>query len=480
MIYDYDMIVIGGGAAGLTAAGMSALLGAKTLLIERDRLGGDCTWVGCIPSKTLLCAAKAAHTMKTADRFGLDPVQPQIQFSKVMEHVRHTRRGIYDEADAPPHLEKLGVEILRGSARFQDPHTLEVLDASQTTRRLTARFFVIATGSRPKTPDFTVSPLTNETMFELESQPKRLLIMGAGPVGVEMAQAFARLGSEVTVVAPRDRILPRDEPARARTLQKCLCREGVSFLLGQKVTGLEKYEDGLVAELENRRTLECDAALAAIGREPVVNSLQLEMAGVRHGPKGIHIDRHCQTSQRHVFASGDVTGRYQFTHMGEHMSKIAVTNVLLRWPKSLDEKHVVWSTFTEPELAHLGRSEEDLQRHRTKYSVYRFPFSRLDRAITEEAATGEVKVFADPVGRILGASILGAHAGEMITEYALAMRNGIRLSRIAETIHPYPTYMLGNRRAADQFPARQLDSTLLGVWGRILRYRGQRRGSAVL
>jgi pyruvate/2-oxoglutarate dehydrogenase complex dihydrolipoamide dehydrogenase (E3) component len=480
MGYDYDMVVIGGGAAGLTAAGMAALLGAKTVLIEEHRLGGDCTWVGCVPSKTLLRAAKAAHEMKTADRFGLIPVQPEIPFSQVMEHVRRTRELIYKDADAPPNLEKLGVEVLIGSARFADPHTIEIQNTAGKPRRLSSRFFVIASGSRPKMAGFSAPALTNETIFELESQPKRLLIMGAGPVGIEMAQAFERLGSEVLVVAPGDRILPRDDPAQARKLGEHLSREDVSFILGQRVTALEKRGADLVAMLQDGRTLACDAALAAIGRVPASKGLQLEKAGVRFGEKGIGVDARCRTSQRHIYAVGDVTGRYQFTHMGEHMSKVAITNAILRWPKKLDEKHVVWSTFTDPELAHLGESESDLQRRQARYSRYLFPFEKLDRAVTETETTGEVKVFTDRSGKILGASILGAHAGEMIAEYALAMRNGIRLSQIADTIHPYPTYMLGNRRAADRFVARQLDSPLLAILGKVLGYRGERRGSTVL
>jgi pyruvate/2-oxoglutarate dehydrogenase complex dihydrolipoamide dehydrogenase (E3) component len=480
MSYDYDMVVIGGGGAGLTAAGMAALLGAKTVLIEEHRLGGDCTWVGCVPSKTLLRAAKAAHEMKTADRFGLVPVRPEIPFWQVMQHVRRTREHVYNNADAPPNLEKLGVEVILGSARFTDPHTIEIQNTAGKPHQLTSRFFVIASGSRPKAPGFSAPVLTNETIFELESQPKRLVIIGAGPVGIEMAQAFERLGSEVTVVAPGDRILARDDPGQASKLQEYLRREGVSFILGQRVIGLGKRADDLVAMLQDGRTLACDAALAAIGREPAIKGLLLEKAGVRFSGKGIEVDAHCRTSQRHIYATGDVTGRYQFTHMGEHMSKVAITNAILRWPKKLDEKHVVWSTFTDPELAHLGESEADLQRRQARYSQYRFPFEKLDRAVTETETTGEVRVFTDQSGKILGVSILGAHAGEMIAEYALAMRNGIRLSRIADTIHPYPTYMLGNRRAADRFVARQLDSPLLALLGKIFGYRGERRGSSVL
>lgn len=475
MIYEYDMIVIGGGAAGLTAAGMSALLGARTALVEKDRLGGDCTWTGCIPSKTLLRAGRVAYLMRTADRFGLAAAEPQVDFRRVMDHVRETRRQIYEAADAPPHLEKLGVEVIAGNAQFVDDHTVEA-----GSRRLTSRFFVIATGSRPRTGEFAETPLTNETIFELQRQPKRLVIMGAGPVGIEMAQAFQRLGSAVTVVAAEDRILPRDDEAHARQLQNILEREGVTFVRRQKVAKLEKRDGVLAAILENGAAVPCDAALAAMGREPVTGGLRLGNAGVDADKTGIPVDSRCRTSQRHIFAAGDVTGRFQFTHMAEHMAKIAVTNAILRWPKKLDYRRVVWSTFTEPELAHLGESEEQLHKQNRKFDVFRFAFSELDRAVTDNKLEGEVKVFAGRSGRILGASILGTHAGELITEYALAMRHGIRLGQIADTIHPYPTYMLANRRAADKFTAKNLDSPLLGWLSRMLRYRGTRKGSRAL
>jgi len=480
MAYDYDMIVIGGGAAGLVAAGMSALLGAKTAIIEEHKLGGDCTWAGCIPSKTLLRAAKAAHEMRTAGRFGLIPAAPDVPFSLVMERVRTVRQHVYEDADAPPNMEKLGVEVIVASARFIDPHTVEIRGRSGEGRRVTSRYFVIATGSRPKAPDFAVPCLSNETLFELTSQPKRLLVIGGGPVGTEMAQAFQRLGSSVTVVAPGGHILPRDDPEQAAILQQRLAGEGVSCILGRKVEALDRDADGLIAKVDDGRLVRCDAALAAIGRQPNVTNLGLENAGVIVGKKGVEVDNHCRTSQKHIYACGDVTGRYQFTHMAEHMSKTAVTNAILRWPAKLDDKHVVWCTFTEPELARLGESEEDLRKRQAKCSVYRFPFTKLDRAITEGETTGEVKVFADSSGRILGASILGVNAGEMIAGYALAMRNGLRLAQISGTIHPYPTYVLGNRRAADQWYTKQLDSPLLGLLGRVFGYRGQRKGSAAL
>ncbi|HEX4167033.1 MAG TPA: NAD(P)/FAD-dependent oxidoreductase [Bryobacteraceae bacterium] len=477
MSYQYDMIVIGGGAAGLTAAGMSALLGAKTALIERQRLGGECTWTGCIPSKTLLRTAKAVHQIKTAERFGLTATEAQFEFLKIMDHVRATRRHVYENTDAPPEIEKLGVEVIAGSARFLNSHAIEIfVESSGISRRLSSRFFIIATGSRPRTPGFSENTLTNETIFELKAQPRRLLVMGAGPVGVEMAQAFTRLGSEVRIITPGKRILPRDDAEHAGHLQEQLASEGVAFIFERKVAS---FDEG-AATLDSGEVLMCDTLLAAMGREPRVEDLQLQDAGVQCGESGIEIDRRCRTSQRNIYAVGDVTGKYQFTHMAEHMSKVAVTNTILRWPQALDEKHLVWATFTDPELAHLGESELELRERGKQFGVYRFAFSELDRAITDNETRGEVKVFADRRGRILGASILGAKAGEMISEYALAMRHGLRLTQIANTIHPYPTYLLANRKAADRFVARQLDSPLLELLGRILRYRGQRRGSRVL
>jgi pyruvate/2-oxoglutarate dehydrogenase complex dihydrolipoamide dehydrogenase (E3) component len=368
------------------------------------------------------------------------------------------------------------VEVIAAGASFADPYTVEIRDPSGALRRLTSRYFVIAAGSRPITPNFAVRCLTNETLFELTSQPKRLLVIGAGPVGVEMAQAFQRLGTSVTMVASRAHILPKDDPELTGVLQQTLVQEGVAIKPGRKVTSLENHAEELIATMDNGETILCDAALAAIGREANVGELALRNAGVTVGKHGIEIDSRCRTSQAHIYASGDVTGRYQFTHMAEHMSKVAVSNAILHWPKTLDDKHVVWSTFTEPELARLGESEDDLRKRGAKYSVYRFPFTKLDRAITEGETTGLVKALANSSGRILGASILGSNAGEMIAEYALAMRNGLRMPRIADTIHPYPTYMLGNRRAADEWYTRQLDSPLLGLLGKLFGYRGRRLG----
>jgi len=480
MKYDYDLVVIGGGSAGLVAAGMSALLGAKTMLVEQHRLGGDCTWYGCVPSKALLKAAKIAHCMRTADRYGLTACAPEFDFGEVMARVREIRQSVYEHADAPENFERMGVKVVEAQARFLDPHGIELTDRDGGIQKITSKSFVIATGARPVNPGFAAVALTNETIFELTSRPERLLVLGAGPIGIEMAQAFHRLGSSVTVVAPGAAILPRDEPELSGMLKTSLEDEGISFLLGNRVTAAEQEGSSLSATLDDGRKIACDAILAAIGREPGVQGLGLENAGVVTTKKGIAVNNRCRTSQNHIYASGDVTGRFQFTHMAEHMSKVAVTNAILRIPKFLDEKHVTWATFADPELARVGSSEDELQKRGAKYSVYRFPFTRIDRAIAERETTGMIRVLADKPGRILGASILGAHGGEMIAEYAVAMRHGLRLAQISDTIHPYPTYMLGNRQAADQWSFKRLDSPLLGLLGRILGYRGVRKGSSAL
>ena len=475
---DYDLVAIGGGAAGLVAAGMSALLGAKTALVEQHRLGGDCTWTGCVPSKTLLHAAKLAHQIRTGGEYGIRTGSLEVDFRTVIGKVRQTRQHIYEEADAPPNMEKLGVEVILSSARFADPHTLELTDSSGRISRLTSRYFVIATGSRPKTPQANAPLLTNESIFEMDELPRRLLILGAGPIGVEMAQAFSRLGSEVTVAAPDERILPRDDWELATQLQEVLRGEGVRFLLKRIAAKIDKRPGGVVATLDDDSTIACDAVLAAIGREPVVERLDLAKAGVKTGKRGIEIDRRCRTSQQHIYASGDVTGKFLFTHMAEHMSKVAVSNAILHLRRKLDDSHVPWCTYCDPELAHVGASEESLrERHEYQYEVYRFAFSHIDRATTEGQTNGMVKVLANRRGKILGASILGANAGEMIAEYALAMRNGLTLANIADTIHPYPTYSLGNRQAADRWYTKKLTPALIRTLQLVFRYRGSASAS---
>lgn len=473
--YDYDLIVIGGGAAGLTASGFGALMGAKTALIEADKLGGDCTWTGCIPSKTLLKTARIAHHMRTADRYGLQAFEPRFEFSAILDRVHKVQQQVYQDSDAPPNMERLGVEVLSAHARFVDPHTVEI-----PGKRLSSRFFVIAAGSRaavPSIPGLTPADyVTNETIFSLREQPRRLVVLGGGPVGIEMAQAFRRLGSEVTVVQQNERILPRDDRELSLMLQGILESEGVQIRTKSEVKSVKRERETVQLELNSDgspATLVADKLLIAAGREALTSGLNLEAAGVRYQKWGININRRCQTNVGHIYACGDITGKLQFTHMAEHMAKVAIKNAILHLPAKVDEMGIPWCTFTDPELAHVGWSETDLEQRGLAYETYRVPFAKIDRAVTEGETAGMLKMFAAPKsGRVFGVGILGVNAGEIAAEYSLAIRNRIKLGAIADTIHAYPTLALGNRRAADDWLLQKRTPRLIRWIQKIFVYRG--------
>jgi pyruvate/2-oxoglutarate dehydrogenase complex dihydrolipoamide dehydrogenase (E3) component len=483
MAIDFDMVVIGGGAAGLTAAGMSASLGAKTALIEERRLGGDCTWTGCVPSKALLKAAHVAHEIRAAGRYGIEPSEPQFDFSTVMDRIHELQAEVYEEADAPPVYQKLGITVIDGKAQFISPRQVEVLGPGGGRRQVSSRFFVIATGGRPVIPPIeglAETPcLTSETIFTISKLPVKLIVIGAGPIGIEMAQAFRRFGSEVVVLDMSYGILHRDDTELSELLRRHLAGEGVRFHLGSAVRRINRWGGNVrvtfqTAPSSAEEAVEGDALLLATGRQPNIDGLELQAAGVQSSRTGVSVDRHCRTSAENIFACGDVTGTYQFTHMSEHMAKVAVTNALLRFKMSVDTTNVPWCTYTDPELAHVGASETELKHRNQRYAVYRFPFSKIDRALTDRETTGMVKVFARKFnGRIYGASILGVHAGDMIGEFALAMRNKVTLRNMADTIHPYPTYALGNRRAADQWYVRKQSRMFVRLLKLIFRYHGQ-------
>ncbi len=478
MAYTYDLIVIGGGAAGLTASGIGATLGAKTLMIERHRLGGDCTWTGCVPSKALLKAARVAHQVRCAGHYGLTNQPLTVDFGRVMRHIRQIRQEVYEDADAPGIYEGMGIEVRTGTARFVDPHTLAV-EGETGTVRVTGRYFIIATGARAFVPPIeglqAVSYLTNETLFEQDTLPARLAVIGGGPIGIEMAQAFRRFGSEVTVIDILPRILVKDDAELAGILQAKIEQEGIRLVLGAVVKRVVRDGAGVVVEVERDgvpQRVRADALLMATGRRANTDGLDLENAGVAFTREGVTVDNRCRTSRRHIYAVGDVTGRYQFTHMSEHMAKIAATNALLKVPMRIDTRHVPWVTYTDPELAHVGATGAALEEAGTAFETFRFPFSKIDRAVTDSETTGWIKVYARKSGKILGVDVLGASAGEMIGEFALAMRNGISLRQVADTIHPYPTYGLGVRRAADQWYVRRQSPRLVRLLQMLFRYRG--------
>jgi pyruvate/2-oxoglutarate dehydrogenase complex dihydrolipoamide dehydrogenase (E3) component len=480
--YEYDIAVIGGGAAGLTASGIAANFGAKTVMIEAKHLGGDCTWYGCIPSKTLIKAAKVVHQTRNAAKYGLRNSEPSFDFAEVMQYVRKIRAEVYQEADAPEIYERMGITVLNGYARFIDPHTLEIATENASVRTITARYIVIAAGSRAAVPEIPgigdIAPLTNETIFEQNKLPQHLVVVGGGPVGMEMAQTFRRLGAEVTVFHAGSHILPKDDPELTEILRQEIEKDGVNILLNARVEQFERTSEGL-AQVSARQngelvTVAADAVLIASGRRANIAGLNLNAAGVQSTDNGVTVDDYCRTNVRHIYAVGDVTGRYQFTHLSEHMAKTAMTNICLRLPTKIDSRHVPWATFTDPEIAHVGASEADLKATGVSYDVLRFPYSKIDRAITDSETVGWIKVLITPGirSKILGVSIVGAHAGDMIGEWAVAMKNGVSPQQIADTIHPYPTYGLGNRRAADQWYVRQQSLVVVQWVQRLFGFRG--------
>lgn len=480
MHYDYDVLVLGGGAAGLSAAGIATNLGAKTLMVEREKLGGDCTWTGCVPSKTLLKAAKVVHQARTASRYGLTDTEMDVDFSGVMEHVRSVRQEVYEDADAPEIFEDMGIDVRHGTAHFVDGHTVAIRGADGNRQQVTGRFIMIATGASAFIPPIDgidrVPVLTNEDLFDLEELPDRFAIVGGGPIGTEMAQAFSRLGSEVTVIDRADGILQNDDPELSGRLREILEDEGVRYVLNAQVQGVTASNGTVAVAAEqdgSSVTVEADRLLLATGRTANVDGLNLDAAGIETSRRGITVDDRCRTNQKHIYAVGDVTGRYQFTHMSGHMAKVAVTNAILKMPATIDSDHVPWATYTEPELAHVGARESDLEESDVSHRTYRFPFSKLDRAITEGETEGLIKVHVkDLTGKILGASVLGAHAGELITSFAIAMRNGVTLRNIGDTIHPYPAWGEGVRRVADQWYVQKQSPAITRALKTVFGYRG--------
>jgi pyruvate/2-oxoglutarate dehydrogenase complex dihydrolipoamide dehydrogenase (E3) component len=448
---DYDLCVIGGGAAGLVVVVGGAALGAKVVLVEKNRLGGDCLWYGCVPSKALLHSAAVAHTLRTADAAGVDRAVPGIELSRVMERVNSVIRAI-EPNDSPERIRGLGVEVLFGSGRFISPECFQV-----EGRALTARRFVLATGSRAAIPPIPgverVPYLTNETLFDLREAVPRLLIVGGGPIGVEMAQAFRRLGSEVEVIEAGPTILPREDQDIAGLVQKRLEAEGVVFHFRRHIEAVEGTAGALrlrtTATGEEERILEGSHLLIAAGRRPNLEGLGLEAAGVAVENGRLKLDARLRTSNQRIYACGDVAGPYLFTHMAEYQAGVVLRNALFHWPARFKPVVVPWCTFTDPELARVGLSEEEAMGGGIPHRVYGFDFAHIDRAVTDASTEGRAKLVVAPNGKLLGATLCGPHAGELIHEYVLALSKGMKVSDVADVIHIYPTLAQINRRVAE-------------------------------
>ncbi|HYH23042.1 MAG TPA: FAD-dependent oxidoreductase [Azospirillum sp.] len=455
------LCVIGAGSGGLSVAAAAAQMGVDTVLIERAAMGGDCLNTGCVPSKALLAAAKAAQGLRTAGRFGVNGHEPVIDFAAVHAHVAGTITAIAPH-DSQERFEGLGVRVIRASARFVDADTIEA-----GGMRIKARRFVLATGSRPLVPPIagldSVLTLTNETIFERTTAPEHLIVLGGGPIGVEMAQAHRRLGARVTVVEKQS-LLPKDDPELVEVVRRRLTAEGVDLVERTGVAAVERAGNGVAALLEDGRRIQGSDLLVAAGRRANVEDLGLETAGIETTKAGVVVDARLRTTNRRVFAVGDVTGGPAFTHMAGHQAGIIIRNALFRWPARADRAAVPWVTYSDPELAHVGLTEAQAGERHGNVRVLRAPFAENDRARAEGAPEGLAKVVALPGGRILGASIVGAHAGEQIALWCLALSKGLRVHDVAGLLLPYPTLTEAGKRAAGSF----FTPTLFGPRTRLL------------
>ena len=445
-----DVCVIGAGSGGLTVAAGASQMGAAVALVERGRMGGDCLNYGCVPSKALLAAAHAAQAHREGRRFGVNGTPPAVDFQAVHDHVQGVIAGIAPQ-DSETRFTALGVRVVRASARFVSPREIEAGGL-----QIEARRFVIATGSSPLVPPIPglaeTPHFTNETIFDNASLPERLLVIGAGPIGLELAQAHRRLGSEVTV-AEAAAALPKDDPEAAAVVLTRLRREGVTILEGAKVAGARRAGNGIALDLEldgERRTIEGSALLVAAGRKANLEGLGLEAAGVDYTNKGIAVDARLRTSNARIYAIGDIAGGLQFTHVAGYHAGIVLRNILFRLPAKADAP-IPWVTYTDPELAHVGQTEAEARRDGRDICVLRWPFAENDRAQAERATDGFVKVVTTKRGRVLGATIVGRHAGELIQPWVLALANRLPIGKLAGAVAPYPTLGEAGKRAAGSF-----------------------------
>ncbi|MGH8936341.1 MAG: dihydrolipoyl dehydrogenase family protein [Acidimicrobiia bacterium] len=458
----YDLVVIGAGSGGLTAAIFAARLGARVSLVERGRVGGDCTWTGCVPSKALRRAARAAHEVHSSGTYGVSASAPSVDMAQVRQFIQGAVEQVY-RRESPAELTGEGIELIQGPGRFLDPHTLLV-----DGQKVPGRHFIIATGAKPAIPHIPgleqVPFLTHQTIFENELLWDRLIVLGAGPTGAELAQAYQRLGAQVTLVDLQ--LLAEEEPEVRTLMQRVLEREGIRFVSGL-AERVRREEEELVVEVAGTE-IRGEALLVATGRVPDLEALDLPAAGVEHSADGIAVDDSLRTTARHIYAVGDCLGGPQFTHLAAWQGFVAARNALLpgrslRGTQSL----VPRTTFTDPEVARVGLTEEEARaRHGNRVHVDRFELGRVDRAVCENDRSGFIKLVHGRLGRLLGATVVADRAGEVITEVTLAMDNGLRLHRLASTIHAYPTYSMGVLELAAHASSRRL---LSGLSGRVIR-----------
>jgi pyruvate/2-oxoglutarate dehydrogenase complex dihydrolipoamide dehydrogenase (E3) component len=456
----YDLVVIGGGTAGLVCAAGAAGLGARVALVERARLGGDCLNTGCVPSKALLRSARVVAESRLGASLGIQSAATP-DFPAVMARLR-ARRADLAPADSAERLTSLGIDVFFGSASFSGRRSVTVAAAENNPTRSDLRFrkAVIATGSRPTVPNIpglAATPfLTNESVFDLTAQPRELIVIGAGPSGCELAQAFARLGTRVTMIESGSRVLPREDRDAADLVHARVREDGVDVRLGAQVAAA-RWADGRFFLEHDGRTLSADAVLVASGRAPRLDALHLEAAGVKYGPQGVTVDDRLRTSNPRVYAAGDVCSKYKFTHAADAMARIVVRNALFFGRARVSSLVIPWCTFTSPEVGRVGEAGDEAAAGGAEAITIRL--SSVDRAVVDEATDGFVRVHHRR-GRIIGATIVAPDAGELVSTVAVAMRYGGSLSDLSSSVFPYPTLSIALRQAGDVYRRSTLTPTL--------------------
>lgn len=474
-VLEADFCVIGAGSGGLSFSAGAAQLGARVILVERGPMGGDCLNTGCVPSKALIRAAHAGHHIKQAAHFGWQSAPAKVDFTKVHDYIHSVIASIAPH-DSVERFEKLGVRVLQEEGRFVDTRTLET-----ETFLIRPTRFIIATGSRPLIPDIdgldTVPFITNETLFHLKELPKHLVVLGGGPIGVEMAQAFLRLGSRVTLFQ-RGEIMPKDTRELTRKLKEILVHEGLDLKEDTQVTKVTKTPSGIELSYQKDQDssisiLSASHLLVATGRKADLDSLNLEGAQVDHTDKGIKVNPSLVTSNPRIYALGDCIGGYQFTHAAGYHADFVIRRALFKLPIKMSTQAIPWVTYTDPELAHVGFQEDQLVAQKAAYEVLEGSFTDNDRAKTDNVTQGYMRVLVGPKGKILGVSILGPHAGELIYPWVMAINKGLSLSSFTSTIAPYPTLGAIHRQVAGRFYTKKLFSkplkTLISFLLRITR-----------
>lgn len=458
----YNLVVVGAGTAGLVSAAGAAGLGAKVALVERHLMGGDCLNVGCVPSKTIIRSGRALADVRDARRFGVEvPGEPSVDFAAVMERVRRIRAQIAPHDSAARFRDEYGVDIFLGEGRFAGPETVAVGDA-----RLRFQRAVIATGARavvPAVPGLAEAGFfTNETIFNLTEQPRRLAVLGGGPIGCELAQTFARLGSEVTIIQQGEHFLPREDADAVAILGAAFTRDGVDVRLKTTLKRVETKGTIKLLHLETegrRTTIEADAILVGVGRAPNIEGLELETAGVRWGRHGVEVDDFFRTANPRIFAAGDVCSPFKFTHAADFMARAVIQNAFFGFAgkKRASRLTIPWCTYTDPEVAHVGMYEREAAAKGIEISTFQVDMADVDRAIAEGEDEGFVKIHVKKGSdQIVGATIVARHAGEMISEVTTAMIGKIGLGMLASVIHPYPTQAEAIRKVGDAFNRTRL------------------------